>query len=130
MNYTVIEKELLDVIYALNKFKHYVTGYPIFVHTDHSAIRYLMNKLAVTGQLARWLLLLQEFDITIVDKPRKSNVVANYLSRLHIDDEDPTPIEDTFLDEHLFHIEIHTPWYANISNYLATKKMPPYFLFQ
>ena len=58
LNYTVTEKELLAMVYALNKFIHYVTGYPIFVHTDHSAIRYLMNKLVVIGQLARWLLLL------------------------------------------------------------------------
>ena len=48
-NYTVTEKELLAVIYTLNKFKHYVTGYQIFVHTDHSAIKYLMNKLAISG---------------------------------------------------------------------------------
>ena len=68
LNYTVTEKELLVVVYALNKFIHYVTRYPIFVHTDHSGIRYLMKKLAVTGRLARWLLLLQEFDITIIDK--------------------------------------------------------------
>ena len=61
-----------------------------------------------------------------MDKPRKSNIVANYLSRLHIVDEDPTPIEDTFPDEHLFHIEIHTPWYANIANYLAANRMPPH----
>ena len=58
LNYMISEKELFPVIYALNKFRHYVTRYPIFVHTDHLAIRYLMNKLAVTGQLARWLLLL------------------------------------------------------------------------
>ena len=84
-----------------------------------------MNKLAITSRLARWLLLLQEFDITIVDKPGKSNVVANYLSRLHIADEDLTPIEDTFPDEHVFHIESHTPCYADIANYLGTNRMPP-----
>ena len=103
------KKELLAIVYALNKFRHYVTGYPIFVHTDHSAIRYLMNKPIVTSRLARWLLLLQEFDIAIIDKPGKSNVVANYLSRLHIPDEDPTPIEDTFPNEHLFHIVTYKP---------------------
>ena len=48
-NYTVIEKELLAVIYALNKFRHYVTGYHIFVHTDHFAIKYLKNKSAIFG---------------------------------------------------------------------------------
>jgi hypothetical protein len=44
LNYTVIEKEFLAVIYAINKFRHYITGYSTFVHTDHSAIKYLMNK--------------------------------------------------------------------------------------
>ena len=44
LNYTVTEKEMLAVEHAVNKFCHYITGYEIFVHTDHSALRYLMNK--------------------------------------------------------------------------------------
>ena len=48
-NYTIIEKELLVVIYALNKFRHYISGYEIFVHIDHSTIKYLMNKLDIFG---------------------------------------------------------------------------------
>ena len=55
----MIEKELLVVVYALNKFRHYITGYPIFVHTNHAAIKYLMKKPTIIGRLARWLLLLQ-----------------------------------------------------------------------
>ena len=86
-----------------------------------------MKKPVVIGRLARWLLLLQEFDITIVDKQGKSNVVVDYLSRLHITDEDSTPAKDTFPDEHLFHITTHTPWYADIANYLAANRMPPHF---
>ena len=130
LNYTVIEKELLTIVYALNKFRHYVTGYAIFVHTDHSAIKYLMNKLVVIGRLARWLLLLQEFDITIIDKPGKSNIVVDYMSRLTIVDEDPTLIEDTFLDDHFFHMVTHTPWYVDIANYLAANRLPPHFSYK
>eukprot|EP00253_Pinus_taeda_P031074 PITA_31074 len=69
INYTVTEKEFLAVIYAINKFRHYITGYTTFVHTDHSAIKYLMNKSVTNARVTRWLLLLQEFDITIVDIP-------------------------------------------------------------
>ena len=47
-NYTISKKVFLAVIYALNKFRHYVTRYQIFVHTDHSAIKYLMNKPAIS----------------------------------------------------------------------------------
>ena len=89
-----------------------------------------MNKPAITSRLARWLLLLQEFDITIIDKSGKSNIVVDYLSRLTIVDKGPTPIEDTFPNEHLFHITTHIPWYADIANYLATSRLPPQFSYK
>jgi hypothetical protein len=44
LNYTVTEKEFLAVIHAVNKFRHYITGYPVILYTDHSAIKYLANK--------------------------------------------------------------------------------------
>jgi hypothetical protein len=59
LNYTVTEKEFLAVIYVINKFRHYITGYSTFVHTDHSAIKYLMNKPITNARVTRWLLLLQ-----------------------------------------------------------------------
>ena len=71
LNYTVTEKEFLAVVHSINQFRHYITGYEVFVHTDHSAIRFLMNKPITTGRITRWLLLLQEFNITIVDRPGK-----------------------------------------------------------
>ena len=58
LNYKVAEKEFLAVIYAINKFHHYITCYKILVHTNHSAIRYLMNKLITNGRITIWLLLL------------------------------------------------------------------------
>eukprot|EP00253_Pinus_taeda_P034203 PITA_34203 len=53
LNYTVTEKEFLAVIYAINKFRHYNTGYTTFVHTDHSAIKYLMNKSITNARVTR-----------------------------------------------------------------------------
>ena len=38
LNYTVTEKEFLAVIFAINKFRHYITDYAVFVHTDHLSI--------------------------------------------------------------------------------------------
>lgn len=54
LNYIVTEKDFLAVIFANNKFRHYITGYEVFVHTYHSAIRYLMNKPLTSGRVARW----------------------------------------------------------------------------
>ena len=82
LNYTVTEKEFLAVIYAVNKFRHYITRYPVVLYTDNSAIKYLENKRVTNGRLTRWLMLLQEFDITIKDRPGKENHVANFLSRM------------------------------------------------
>jgi len=53
MNYIVIEKEFIAVVHSLNKFRHYITGYQTFVHTEHAAIRYLMNKPNVNACIIR-----------------------------------------------------------------------------
>ena len=84
---------------------------------------FLANKPVTNGRVTRWLILLQEFDITIRDRPGKENLVADFLSRM------PKPtdieaVEDHFPDEHLFAVTIRTPWYADIANYLAIGKLP------
>ena len=65
MNYSTTEKELLTVVYALNKFCSYLLGSKTNVFTDHAAVRYLMIKQDAKPRLIRWILLLQEFDLTI-----------------------------------------------------------------
>ena len=82
LNYTVTEKEFLAVVHAINKFRHYIIGYETFIHTDHSAIRYLMRKPVTNGRVTIWLLLLQEFNITVLDRPGKQNTVVDFLSRI------------------------------------------------
>ena len=121
------EKEYLVAVHAINKFQHYITGYQVFVQTDHAAIRLLMNKPVTNGRVTRWLLFLHKFDITILDKLGKDNVVADFLSRLTISD-DYTATEDCFLDEYIFSISTHSPWYENTSNYLTGGKFPHFCL--
>ena len=125
LNYTVTEKEFLAVIYAINKFRHYITDYTTFVHIDHSAIKYLMNKSVTNARVTRWLLLLQEFDITIVDRPGKENVVVDFLSRLKTDEN--IPVDDSFPDKYLFAVSAHSPWYVDIVNYLVGVSLITFF---
>lgn len=82
-----------------------------------------MKKLITTGRVTRWLLLLLEFDITILDKLRRENVIVYFLSRL-TNDRDVIPIEDVFPNEPLFALSINTSWFADIANYLAAGKLP------
>ena len=52
--------------------------------------------------------------------------VVEFLSRIQNDNND-IPVEDNFPDEYVFAISNKYPWFANISNYLATGKLPSYF---
>ena len=56
-NYTTTEREGLAMVYALQKFRHYLLGASFKMFTDHSALKYLVNKLVLGGRIYRWLLL-------------------------------------------------------------------------
>ena len=68
INYATIEKEMLVVIFAFDKFRLCLLGSKVFVFTDHAALKYLLSKKNSKPRLIRWVLLLQEFDIKIRDK--------------------------------------------------------------
>ncbi|RDX68634.1 Retrovirus-related Pol polyprotein from transposon 17.6, partial [Mucuna pruriens] len=110
-NYTTTEKELLAIMFALDKFHSYLLGSKIIVFSDHVALRYLLKKPDAKPRLIRWMLLLQEFDLEIRDKKGVENSMADHLNE--------------FPNEQLLHINSATPWFADICNYMATSQFPP-----
>jgi hypothetical protein len=70
-NYTTTEHECLAMIFSVKKYRHYLLLNPVVFFVDHMAIRYLVNKPELSGRLARWVLLLTEFDYTVQYKPGK-----------------------------------------------------------
>ncbi|CAL9012108.1 unnamed protein product [Prunus brigantina] len=132
LNYSTTEKELLAVIFALEKFRSYLITNKVIVYTDHVALKYLLAKKDAKPRLIRWILLLQEFDLEIKDKKGSENVVADHLSRLvHVsnEEEDSLPLRESFPDEQLFSIcALNSlnplPWFADIVNYLCTNELP------
>ena len=122
LNYATTEKELLAIVFAFNKFRPYLIGDKVVVHTDHSAIKYLMTKKGTKPRLIRWVLLLQEFDLEIKDKKGTKNLVAYHFSRLE-GASDEAHVNDNFLDEQLLAIEDKraVPWFADYMNYLVAK---------
>jgi hypothetical protein len=128
VNYTTTEKELLVVVFALDKFRSYLLGSKVIIYSDHAALRHLLAKKETKPRLIRWILLLQEFDIKIRDKKGIENVFANHLSWIQFETPQPIPVHDSFPNEQLFEITpIEPPWYADIINYLATSQIPPHW---
>jgi hypothetical protein len=97
MNYTTTERECLSMVYVLQKFRHYLLGGNFKMFTDHSALKYLVNKTMLGGRICRWILLFQEYDFEIMVKPRRMNKVLDHLSRLE-HGEEPTSLDDTLPD--------------------------------
>ena len=125
INYMTTEKELLAVVYTLEKFWPYILGSKIIIYTDHAALKYFLSKKEAKPRLIRWVLLLKEFDLEIKDKKGSENLMADHLSHLHISG--GGEIGDTFPDEHLLAISSHTPWYAHIVNFIVTGSIPDHW---
>jgi hypothetical protein len=120
MNYSTTEKELLAVVFSIEKFRTYLVGSKVIVYSDHAALRYLLKKKDAKPRLIRWILLLQEFDLEIRDKPGSENSVADHLSRLESNIPFSLPIDDSLPGDQLLSVSINNPpWYADIVNFLV-----------
>ena len=106
------------MVFACDKFRSYIVDSKVIVHTDHAAIKYLMEKKDAKPRLIRWVLLLQEFDLHITDKKGAENPVGDNLSRLENILDDPLPIDEKLAAINVSH---NTPCYANYTNYIVAK---------
>ena len=91
---------------------------------DHMALRYLVNKPDLSGRLARWILLLTEFDYSVQYKPGKMHLLADHLSRLS-EEVGTEEIDDEFPDGRLFTVQRVPLWYSYIAEFLSTQTFPP-----
>ena len=73
-NYTTTEREGLAMVYALQKYRHYLLGEHFKMYIDHSSLNYLVNKPILGGRICCWFLLFQEYDFEVIVKPSKLNV--------------------------------------------------------
>ncbi|XP_070023305.1 uncharacterized protein [Nicotiana sylvestris] len=130
VNYIVTEKELLVIVFTMEKFRPYLIGTKVIVHTDHTALRYLMSKKDSKARLKWWALLFQEFDLEIQDRKGSENQVADHLSRLEEEGRphDGLDINDSFPDEQFLAILMTgMAWFADLANYLLSSIIPNEF---
>ena len=114
LNYATTEKELLAVVFAIDKFRSYLVGAKVNVYTNHAALKYFLTKKDAKPRLIRWILLLQEFDHEIKDKKGVENTVADHLSRMQVTNLQAPPINDFLRDDMLLKVTDSTPLYANL----------------
>ena len=80
-NYSAYDGESLAAVWAVQHFRHYLIGSPFLLLTDHKALEWTMTTSRLTGRLARWSLILQEYDFKIKHTPGVANAVANCCSK-------------------------------------------------
>nr|GEY49675.1 hypothetical protein [Tanacetum cinerariifolium] len=112
---------VLGPFYAFEKFQPYLVLSKSIVHTDHSALKYLLNKQDSKPRLIWWVLFLQEFDISIRDKKGTENLAADHLSKLknpHKGVLENSDINENFPLETLGKVSSEsTPWFADFADY-------------
>lgn len=85
-NKATIEQELIAIHWSIRHFRHYLYGTHFIVRSDHRPLVYLYNLRETSSKLTRLRLELAEFNFTVEHIKGKNNVVADALSRVHIDD--------------------------------------------
>ena len=81
--YTTTEKEILAMVKTLKEFKNILLGQDIKVFIDHKNLTYKTQNLA---RVMRWRLTIEEFGPELIYIPGNKNIVADALSRLHVND--------------------------------------------
>uniref|UniRef100_A0A8R1I4Q2 RNA-directed DNA polymerase n=2 Tax=Caenorhabditis japonica TaxID=281687 RepID=A0A8R1I4Q2_CAEJA len=85
-NYPAIELEACGLVFAVKTFRPYIDGARTTIVTDHSPLKSLMYRKELVGRLSKYQIVLQEFDIEIIYRPGKQNIVCDTLSRYHPED--------------------------------------------
>lgn len=73
-------KELLAIVRFTKQFSHYLLGREFVVRTDHSSLTWLLNFKNPQGQLARWLEVISQYNMTVTHRPGKNHGNADPLS--------------------------------------------------
>ena len=76
------EIELLAIVMAVQKWKHYLTHRPFMIRSDQMSLKYLWEQKEISSQFAKWLVKLMGFQFTVKYREGRTNKVADALSRM------------------------------------------------
>ena len=66
LNYSPIEKMCLALFFAIDKLEHYMQAYTVHLIAKADLIKYVLSRPVVSGRIARWAVLLQQYDLAYV----------------------------------------------------------------
>ena len=92
-NYGATKLECLAVVWAVQKLRYYLAGRKFEVVTDHVALKWLMKMKDPIGLYARWITILQEYDMTITYRPGRQHKNVDAISRI------PRPLKEEESEE-------------------------------
>lgn len=87
--YAQVEKELLAIVFACERFHQYIFGKEkVIVESDHKPLESIFKKplMSVPARLQRMMLRLQHYDLVVQYKPGKYMYIADTLSRAPLPD--------------------------------------------
>ncbi|KAG9453450.1 hypothetical protein H6P81_006354 [Aristolochia fimbriata] len=109
LNYTPIEKTCLALVFAVQKLRHYLLTHSTKLISRADPLKYIMSRPILSGRLAKWALLLSEFEIDFVpQRAIKGQALANFLADHPILAE--WEISEELPDEEIFLVEILPHW--------------------
>lgn len=115
-NYSTTEREGLAMVYALEKYRHYLLGGHFNMYTNHSALKYLVNKPVLGGRICRWLLMFQEYDFEVIIKPGRLNAGPDHLSQIQ-NGKEPKNLEEGLPDVQLYAVHIMNDHFEDIIHF-------------
>ena len=102
--YTPIEKSCFALVWAIQKLRHIILPFQIWMVARMDPLKYLFEKPALSGRLSMWLILFAEFDLKYVArKTIKGSVVSDFCVKNPIEGEDG---KEDFPDEDILDVEL------------------------
>ncbi|KAG9450556.1 hypothetical protein H6P81_010521 [Aristolochia fimbriata] len=109
LNFSPIEKTCLALIFAIQKLRHYLLAHSTSLISRADPLMYIMSRPILSGRLAKWVLLLSEFEINFVpQRAIKGQALANFLADHPVSAE--WELTEEFPDEEMFLVEVLPPW--------------------
>src|SRR3954469_4192835 len=124
-NYSVTDRECLAVVASCVKLRPYLLGGRVLIVGDHTAVKWILNKVDAMGRHARWRVLMSEYDYEVQSRPGPQNGNADALSRLRMDEANAEEVDNepkhlAFRTVALKSKWVDEAWYKDIYLWLET----------